>query len=464
MSGLVLLIAVAMPLLLGVPAVRLLGLGWRTDRIGFPAWCWLAGCLVLAAVLRLCRESGLPHGWWWAPPLLVALALEMIRRRRPIPAAAAAPPPGLGFSTFVVFGALLCAWFALAGMDRPCIEGDEGNIWSLKAKSLLVDWGEGFGPAQEHNLHPDYPQLNPWLQTWVYALTGVPDFVQFENRWLVQLCSVALFVATAAALRRCVRAPVAAVLAALVLLEPEFQTLCRTAYADGMVALGLVVATDCFLRWRAGGPRGLLWLAGLGLAFALWSKNETMLYLASAGGAAIVTRLWCAPLRGGFGARNLLPLAPALLVAANTRLFNARFGLQSDLFGANRSEHAGKTMFELMGEQWRERVPALLGEAWRAVASLDHIHAVFGLLALAIALAPRVALGRELAVLVLAICGAFVGLHVIYAGSYLPLRMHLDTSHLRVLFQLVPATLVVLAACWRAVAAGRGSGQTRGHA
>ena len=59
-------------------------------------------------------------------------------------------------------------------------------------------------------------------------------------------------------------------------------------------------------------------------------------------------------------------------------------------------------------------------------------------------------LGRDLAIPTLALIGAYTGLHVVYVGSFLELRMHLDTSYLRVLFQLVPVTLVLLAACWQA--------------
>jgi len=459
MHALALIYAVSMPLLLGVILLRFLGLGWRADRIGFPAWSWLVGCVGLGVLLRLCREIGLPLQWWWSVPLVVAIVLELARRRRQSAVVVARDRPGFGFSAFVIAGALLCVWFALAGMDRPCIEGDEGNIWSLKAKSLLVDWGDGFAAAQVHNLHPDYPQLNPWLQAWVYVLTGTPDFVQFENRWLVQLCDVALFVAVAAAVRHRLRPLPAALLAALVLLEPEFQSLCRTAYADGMVALGLVVAVDGFLRWRDSGSRGHAWLAGIGIAFALWSKNETMLYLASAGIAAVLVRLWCAPLRSGWVGKNVVLLAPAAAVIANTVLWNRRFGMQSDLMGANPT---GKSMFRLMAEQWPERIPALLNEAWQSMIALGHTHAVFGVLLLALVLVPRTAFGRELALPVLATLGAYVGMHVVYVGSFLPLRFHLDTSYLRVLFQLLPVVIVLLASLWRAVVVNADSRQTAG--
>lgn len=463
MTALALVYALAIPILIGAPALSLLGLRWRDDRLGFAAWVWPVGCLGLAAVLQVAIALGVPGTAWWSLPLLLVAVLIALGRRRAAPATPAAPPPaGAGFVVFVLVGVAFCLWFAIAGMDRPCIEGDEGNIWSLKAKSLLVDLPDLFAAAQVYNLHPDYPQLNPLLQAWVYALTGVPEFVQFENRWPIQLCDIALFVAVAAALRHRLPAWIAAVLAAFVLLEPEFQSLCRTAYADGMVALGLVVALDGFLRWRDRGHRGHAWLAGLGLAFALWSKNETLLYVTCAAATAVAVRRWNAPMRGGWSRRNLLLLLPAGFVIAGTASWNSCFDLGSDLFGANATEHAGKTMFELMGEQWRERVLAMFAEAGRWILALDHIHVVFGLLLALVILVPRIALGRELAVPTLALLGAFVGLHAVYVGSPLPLRMHLDTSYLRVHFQLLPAGLVVIAAAWRAVAAGRSSGQTSG--
>ncbi|MCA8976865.1 MAG: hypothetical protein KDC98_19235 [Planctomycetes bacterium] len=444
-----LLFALAAPLLIGVPALALLGLPWRRDRLGRTASAWLLGCLGLGAMVQLGIECGLPRSWWWGLPIAPAAPLVVLARRRSAardteePAAADLP-----FTIFVVAGVLVGLWFALAGMDRPCVEGDEGNIWSLKAKSLLVDFPEPFATTQVFNLHPDYPQLDPLLQSWVYALTGVPDFVQFENRWPVQLCCLALFVATASALRHRLPTLVAAPLASLILLEPEYQSLCRTAYADGMVALGLTVALDSFLRWRDGGERGQVWLSGLALAFSLWSKNESMLYLASAAIAAVLVRSWAHPLRGGWSPRNLVVLLPAAAVVAYTALWNRRFGMRSDLLGANPT---GKTMFELMAEQWRDRVPAMLAEAWSSTLALGHVHAVFAALLLAVALLPRVALGRRFALPVLAVSGGLAGLHIVYVGSFLPLRFHLDTSYLRVLFQILPVTLVLLGAVLSAV-------------
>lgn len=455
-------VAVLVPAGLGVLLLRVLGFRWRDDQIAHAAWAWMGGCLLLGACTQAALELRLPPGYWWCAPLVAASLLAWAgRRRAPVPAGT--PAPDRAFAAFVVVGLSSCLLFAAAGMDRPCIEGDEGNIWSLKAKSLLVDWPAGFGAAQVHNLHPDYPQLNPLLQAFVYACAGAgpaaPEFVQFENRWLVQLCDVALFVAVAAACRRSLPALPAALLAALLLFEPEFQNLCRTAYADGMVALGLVVAVDAWLRWCDGGERRYGWLAGLGLAFALWSKNETMLYLASTGFAAGLVRLLAlrtAP-AGPRRFRDLAMLLPAALVVVDTALWNRRFGLQSDLLGANPS---GKSMFALMAEQWPVRVPAMAAEAFTVVTSLDHAHVVFALLLVGAMLSGRRLRQTGLPMPLLAWFGGWLGLHVVYVGSFLPLRFHLDTSYTRVTFQLLPATIVLLAALASAVVGRRQNGHT----
>lgn len=451
------LVALAMPALLGVMLLRALGLRWRDDLVACPAWAWLLGCLGLGACVQAALVLRVPPAWWWILPTLLVAGSALVAARRTAPVAAPAPRVGGGYAWFVLGGAAFCLLFVAAGMDRPCIEGDEGNIWSLKAKSLLVDWPAHFAAAQVHNLHPDYPQLNPLLQAWVHSLSGAPDFTHFDNRWLVQLCDVALFVAVAGALRRRLPALPAAALASLLLLEPEFQGLCRTAYADGMLALGLVVGVDAFLRWRDSGDRRFGWLAGLGLAFALWSKNETMLYLGCAGLAALLTRAWLLPLRGSWSLGNVRLFLPAALVIAFTTIWNACFGLKSDLLGSNPT---GKSMFTLMAEQWQQRVPAMLAEGAGVVVSMSHAGVVFGLLLLGVVCAPRHALGRRLAMPVLALLGALLGIHVVYVGSFLPLRMHLDTSYTRVLFQLLPAALVLLAALASGVVGARRAGHT----
>lgn len=449
------LLAALAPLPLGAALLRALAVRRMEQPLAWWAWTYLLGSLLLALWMQAMVMSGMANVAWlhFVPFGAAAVVAFRADRRAALPGAAVAEPIGRGYAAFVVLGVALALWFAAAGMDRPCIEGDEGNIWSLKAKSLLVDWGVGFGPLQVYNLHPDYPQLNPLLSAWMYVWTGGEPFDQFRLRWPIQLSNVALFVALAAALRRRLAAHFAAPLAALVLLEPEFLQLCRVAYADGMVALGLVVALDAGLAWRERGDRRLLWVAGAGLAYAAWSKNETMLYLAAFGGAWLLMRL----LRRAGGSwqwRDGWALLPLALVVANNVLWNRAFGMQSDLLGANPT---GKSMFRLMAEQWPERVPALLAEFGRLCVDFGHVHAMFAAVLVAAMLRGRVAVARGLAAPLLALAGSLLGLHVVYVGSFLPLRFHLDTSYTRVLFQILPAAVLLAGAMFgadRSVARG----------
>jgi hypothetical protein len=459
--------AAALPLLCGGLALRAAGLRWRTEPLAFAAWAYLLGSLLVAVWLQVVLLAGLGTSRL-VHLLLAPLLLGLWLRRPPAdwrPAPGLGSRPGRAYAGFVVVVVAMLLVFVLAGLDRPCIEGDEGNFWSLKAKSLLVDWGPGFAAAQVYNLHPDYPQLNPLLQTWMYVWTGVPDFDQFRARWPVQFANVALFVALAAALRARLSARWAAPLAAVVALEPEFLQLCRIAYADGMVALGLVVALDAGLRWRSGGERRWLWLAMFGLAYAAWAKNETMLYLVALGLATMLVRLVHGSRRdlpgdASWRGRALCAWWPVLVVVVGNGLWNRAFGLQSDLLGANPT---GKSMFALMAEQWPERVPALLAEFGALLVDVGHAHPLFLALVLAPLLAWRSLHARGLLVPTLALLGSLVGLHVVYVGSFLPLRFHLDTSYTRVLFQVLPVTVLLLGTYVSPVARRLGTEDTAGQ-
>jgi hypothetical protein len=440
------LILAAGPCCLGWTAARVLGLCAAAGLAQHAAAVWLLGCLGLGVLAQGALELHLPASVWWLLPFAAAVLLGWLTRRQAgtAPTAASAPPPPpRWWPAFVAAGGLVVVVLAAAALDRPCLEGDEGNIWSLKAKSLLVDWPERFAAAQVYNLHPDYPQLDPLLQAWSYAVLGGVDQTLVANRWLVQGAALALWLLLCAALRRHLPAWAAAGLAAWLLGEPVFHELCRTAYADGMVALGLLAALHGWLQFRSTGDRPMLRFAACGLAFALASKNEPLLYVGCLGFAAALLRPWAPPRSAMAPRAGLRFWLPSLLVVAITMLWNRRHGLHSDLLGHNPT---GKSMFVLLAEQWRERVPALLGEAWSAVRSPHHAHAVFGLLVLVAGVRMPGVVRSPLALPTVALLGSWVGLHVVYIGSFLPLRFHLDTSYLRVTFQLLPAALLLLAA------------------
>lgn len=444
LTGLELLWVLGVPFVLGALAVAATGLRPSDDRLGFLAWSWPLGCLSLGAALYVWLELGVEPALWWTAPVFTALVLGLLATRSMRGQAPLVVAPPRGGRLFVVGVAVLALFVLLhiaAGANRPCIEADEGNIWSLRAKSLLFDWGTpGFAAAQKYNLHADYPLLNPLLQSWVLSQHG--SIVHFENRFLVQGCALALWLALAAALRARLPGLLALPLAAIVLFDPDFVLQCRLAYADAMLALGLVLALDGQLRWRTTGNAGFAWLSGLGLAFALWAKNEAVLY-AGCWLLAVVATRWWRPRSQGTLLTGVLVLLPGVVVVGLQGWFNRRFALRSDMLGANPT---GKTVFELFALQWRERLPAIADRAVETLLSLQLAHGVFVVLVLAPLVHFRAALGPLLRAPTLALLGALLGVHLVYVGSHLDLTFHLDTSYTRVLFQLLPVTLVWFAA------------------
>lgn len=431
---------VAVPIVLGAFALRALGVRYDDDRLGFVAWTIPSGALVLGLSLWAYVALGIEPWLWGTAPLFSGLLLALIGSRHRQSMASLEPRPrgGRGFVALAVIGSLWCVLQFVARAAFPSVEGDEGNIWSIKAKSLIVDWyGGDFAAAQVWNLHPDYPLLNPLLQAWTYSQQG--ELLQFENRLLIHLCVLGLWLAVCAALRRRVGGWLAGLLALTVLLAPRFYWLCRPSFADGMVALGAVLALDGWLRYRDTGHAPWLRLSALGAAFALWSKNEAALYAATVGIAALLAvaagRARLRPPSATAAGALLIPLS---IVAAQV-LWNRQFALRNDLFGENPT---GKSLVTLFLEQFDERATVV---GWRLLELMFDVMGEFGVLLvlfLAPLLWPRAALGKQLFVPTLALIGSCVGLHLVYVGSHLDLERHMDTSHRRVIYQLVPVTLV----------------------
>lgn len=443
------------PVVLGVFSLRACGLRFGDDRLGFVAWIWPAGCFALGASLFLFLLFQVEPWLWWIAPLFAALATGLLAARvrgGPLRNEVRVPRPRLhvGFLLLVLVLAGWCLVHMVAGASRPLIDGDEGNIWSLKAKSLIVDWYRGeFESAQKWNLHPDYPLLNPLLQAWVHSQFGRIE--HFAARFLVQGCVLSLLLATAAALRARLSGLHAGLLLLLLPFSAKFSQMLFTAYADGMVALGVLMVVDGLLRWRSEGRPAWLWLAAIGAAFAAWSKNEAVLYLLAATLATVLQLFVHRSERRGIFTTSLLCIVPPLAVIAAQALWNRRFGLHSDLLGANPT---GKTMLELVGQQFVERAPEVGQRAASTMLLSPEPHAIFLVLLLAPVLWRRATLSRQLFPFWFGMLAAVVGMHLVYVGSFLPLQFHLDTSYLRVLFQLVPATMVWCAALAQMVLSG----------
>lgn len=452
-----LLSALGLPLVLGAALLGLLGIGWRSDRIAFLGWAWIAGACGTALVVFVWLWSGLDVSSAAVPAAAVAglaLCAGWLGRRRPraelvatTRAADTATRLERGSFGVVLVGVLLltAARILLATL-QPVVTDDEGNFWAMEAK---VAWlSGGFVPAfgatlREPNFvyNADYPNLNPLLQVWTFAHAG--RLVHVANRLPIQLFALAQVLVAAAALRRLVR-PAFAALLLLVLVAPReaaFQT--QLAHGDLMVGLGALVALDAWLRWRATRAPAAFRLLALGLALMLWSKNEGLLYaLCIALAAALAYALARDEPAVQEGAPARAPwawlLLPAAVVAMNWS-FNAWFGFTSG-FVANERREAG--LLALFFAQFDERFSAVTGHlARRVLLSPAHSGLVFA--AFFVGVVPYLR-RREFALPAAALFLALGGIAAVFIGAPHDVRWHLGTAATRVTFQLFPAAVLGL--------------------
>ena len=464
-----------LPLLAGLLALRALGLRRADDPLAFWGWAWMAGCLLVALALLAwmllgLRLSSLMPGVLGGLTVLAALLalLALAWRRRdhvPDPLAAAVRPPAARWER-VVFALCLALSLALVldrivlSSGRVIVGGDEASIWSAKARALWA--ADGLGPPFAKLAtgvgHADYPLLDPLLQLFGFALAGRP--LDFENRLLIQLAVPALLLVAAGALARGARPAVAGLLVLLLATSRGAGTSTGDASADGLVALGLLVALDAGERWRATGARRWFLLGALALALLVASKNEGLMLALCALAAGALTGLvgnaQAAAVRAGRGlepraASRAAWLLVPLALAVTGALLNARFGFENDLLAAD----AGRSLPERIVRHAPTVVAPLL--AWIADYWLRggvETHRLF-LAGLALLLLVPGLLRREAEppwsyrAVPVALVLALAGYLAVYVGGTTELHgMHdwMRTSFPRISFHLLPALAVWLGA------------------
>lgn len=443
---------VGLPLLIGAGGLRLLGIGWRTDPLGYLGWAWLVGSLGLAGLelLRLLTHLGSP-GPLSLTGLALAAGLYALGRRRALVAPAARGPESR-VARFV-FGLVLALALAvtvqrmLGSSWVAIVRDDEAIFWSKRAKLWFVD---GFGPSYARAVatrdlaNSAYPLLNPLLQLYVFDLAG--KITHVVNRLPIQLCSLALFLCTASALRRAAGSWVAGGLLLALASSPLTSAAARHAHSDVLVAL---VAGDAFERWNRGGERAWLALASLGAAFLIWSKNEGLLLL-----TAFLCIQGFAQLRAAGGraaclrpSRAQLLWLPIAAVLALTWIHNATFGAS----GAHTPSVA--QLADLGADLQRNAGVVLRAFAQQAFApSLHGVPAAFFLL---LVLAPEARRGWTGAV-GLALLFQYLGVAQVYLTKP-DLSGLLDVTLSRVMFQVLPLQLLLLALVLRALLAVPGA-------
>jgi len=467
------------PIVLGVALVRSLGLRRRDDPFGYIGWVYLAGLVGTGIYLTVWLLLGLPLRRSAAIPLLlIAVGAWFLagRRRRDGDADHAADDGTdavhcpFGFMALVAALLVFVVLSVLHG-NRLAVTGtDEGEIWAYKAKMLYA--ADGFGPefdqlaaevyrpddfwepvtdwldealqnlppeagkllpALDRNWkrHVDYPLLNPLVQLWSFTCCG--RILHWQNRLLIQGCALALLFALAGALLRVCHPVIAGGLLVAVYSLEASQLTVTTAYADGMVALGLLVGVDALQRWRTQRRLGWLVLSTLGLTMMVWSKHEGLLYGFALALGCLVTR---PGLPRRFFAWLLLPAA----VIAFTWVSNAVYGFTNDI----------------ASEPWTgrfERLGPILGFFWESVYLVPpwadtkaglHGNFLYALFLLLLLTGPMLALRRDRRAITVALLTIMAGHLLVYVQSPHKLEWHLLSSAPRLAWQALPVVALWL--------------------
>ena len=469
------LLALGVPLGLGAALAEILGLRAGEGRLVHAARIWCLGALLLGGVVFATANLGLsPRLVTLVPPLLLLGAglslgaflrrrwrdeLEFVQPRRvPVPTSRARR---IGMAVGIGLLALVALDRIAAPLGVPIHSGDEAHLWASRARVLFESggFGELYRAEFERRIlvpsglvpffvqHPDYPPLGPLLQTWIYA---VADRVTWaENRVPLQLFGLATLLMVAGALSSRVRWPIAIGAAWLLLGSKPMHDALGSAYVDLVVAAGLLMATDAWLRLRSSGETRWMALLASGLALALFAKHEgALIAVAFAAGVAVdlLRDRWrrpegLEPIRAPRGWAFLwlaLPLAAVLAVW----LFNRAYGHDNDLVSQNQK---GRPFWVLFVWQFGDRAPAVATYFVERVLFVSSHARTIPLLLLLVLLARPAALLRGPALApAVALAAATAGYFIVFVGSPHDLAWHLDTAAGRVLFQLVPTATLLL--------------------
>lgn len=220
--------------------------------------------------------------WFWRTRLSSVHARAAAGMRSPL-------PQWLDRVVMACLGlALAAAFYAaiLRSIVHPHGEGwDAFAIWNLHARFLFrggAHWRDGFSSLIPWS-HPDYPLLLPSAVAHFWTVLGhestaVPAIIGLAFTF----CTVGLLCGSLGVLR----GRICALLGGLALLStPLFVEQGASQYAD--VPLSFFFLAVIALIQLADG-RGALFLSGLAAGFAVWTKNEGMLFLCALMAAHVI--------------------------------------------------------------------------------------------------------------------------------------------------------------------------------
>ncbi len=440
------------PFLCGVAVLRLLGLRFSSDRVAFGGWAWLTGTIVAALVTFVWAVLAKPIDGTWLGPLFAVGSLLMLwsaRSRESV--VSAIRPRSREEVTLVVVLVLLAAWIVvrlLALNVKPVLYGDEASIFSQKAKVMFsaaaLDLDYIVRHGQVHVQHIDYPMFDPLLHLWTYTNAGHITLV--DNRWPIQVFTIALLLVLAGAIRRYVRPSVTALLLVLFFGMGIFDLNIGPSRAEMVLLTAFAVTCDAWLRWVD--TRRTEWwaLCCCGIAGTLWAKNEGALLLVALACGIVFARVLRAvpamwPGRSAASAWLGLPLA---VFGVHTG-FNAYLGAKNDLFDPE-TAHTGMGFFERAVAQVTERWDAVLGHYWGdLILAPGPFRLAIPILLFACAIVPWRNLRSPMLVPFIAAFVALAGYHVVFFATPHDPTWHLPTAADRTVLHVMPAVMLALA-------------------
>lgn len=431
--------AVVAPSMLGLGLVRTLGLHNSHGRRASWAFAYLVGHYALAHATLLWLALGQPVPGVVLPAAAAATGLWLVHRaaRRSGDAAPLEPRPRASWTAAlpVVLPVLVLATLLLHDALRTNVEpvrfGDEAQIWAAKAKVLFAAPSLDLDFALHTFVqHADYPLFDPLVQVLTFASAG--RVLHFENRLPIQCFGVALLLLLSAATTRRAH-PLLAALVLILFSGSQFAAGTTTIYADVMLAMATLAATESLLRLRETGERIWWRLACIAFAAMLSTKNEGSLLLLAVAGPFVVC--WCLDRRRGrssaLAPRDLAwLLVPAAAIVLH-RGWNAWFGLQNDLTQADAD---GLGLFGRLLHNAAARGPDVLAYHGRLLIDPE-AHRLLPLL-FAAALVVRSLVDRprwrapELLLGAIVAC-AIVGYVLVFIGTSADLKWHMDTAAAR---------------------------------
>jgi hypothetical protein len=176
------------------------------------------------------------------------------------------------------------AAFALAGFrDKPLAEYDGWAIWGMKARALATLGSADpavFAAEAYERLHLEYPLLLPTLQA--LPLQAADGFA--SNTLLLSCLAIGFagLLAIWAILREVVQPPLLLAFVAAIACAPAFVLQLQTGYADVPLAVFVAAGLAAAGRWLVRNEWPWLALATLFFAAAALTKNEGILFAASA--------------------------------------------------------------------------------------------------------------------------------------------------------------------------------------